>query len=76
MPDDKTDSEAANEEWAFIFNTLGEQTTRDMLLDIAGAVHGDDGERQIIEIRPEDGGAVTVLDITDHVEKMESEVTA
>lgn len=61
------------EEWAFIFNTLGQETLRELLFDVAAELDHDDGHtRRIIEARADDG-EIRALDITDHVSELEDQ---
>lgn len=61
MKEEKPDPEA---QWAFIFNTIGQKQSRQMMMKAAMAREND--ERFVLEFR--EGKA---LDITEHVKELE-----
>jgi len=63
-----------NQQWALIFNRLGQDRVRGMLASITAGLDGD-ADRQVIEVRHGDDGA-TVMDITDHVARLEDSLEA
>lgn len=64
-----SDELTPEQQWAYIFNTLGEERVRGMLGYIAASLE-DDSDRKVIEVRSGDED-VQVMDITDHVDVLE-----
>lgn len=66
-----TDMESAVQ-WARIFNALGEEQLRGALYDVLVGLDGDE-TRTILEFAEGTEGEVIVLEITDHVNKLEAD---
>lgn len=60
-------------EWAGIFNTFGQSALREVLSDAAGQV-SEDGH-MIVEFQQTSDGPIAI-DITNHVEELEDEVSS
>lgn len=60
---------SSEEEWAFVFQTLGEENLREILLHVAMTMEEPGEDYAVIEF---DGD--TALDITEHHQELESKL--